>query len=105
MTAKTRTLRVGIIGAGQMARQHARAIGRLADATVTGVVDPDPHALEEMRRIQPGATGFPSLEDLLRSQAVDVLHVCTPPQTHERLTEQALLAGCHVYVEKPFVEK
>jgi predicted dehydrogenase/nucleoside-diphosphate-sugar epimerase len=35
---------------------------------------------------------------------VDVLHICTPPQTHELLTEQALEAGCHVYVEKPFVE-
>lgn len=98
------TLRVGIIGAGQMARQHARAIGRLVDATVSAVVDPDPGALQEIRRIQPRAIGFASFEDLLRSQTVDVVHICTPPQTHERLTEQALEAGCHVYVEKPFVE-
>jgi predicted dehydrogenase/nucleoside-diphosphate-sugar epimerase len=97
-------LRVGIIGAGQMARQHARAISRLDGATITAVVDPDPSALEEIRRIQPKAIGFASFEDLLRSQAVDVVHVCTPPQTHEGLTEQALEAGCHVYVEKPFVE-
>jgi predicted dehydrogenase/nucleoside-diphosphate-sugar epimerase len=104
MIAPRDTLRVGILGAGQMARQHARAIGRLGDATVSAVVDPDPSALEEVRRIQPRAIGFASFEDLLRSQAVDVVHVCTPPQTHERLTEQALEAGCHVYVEKPFVE-
>lgn len=104
MFAQPETLRVAILGAGQMARQHARAIGRLGDAIVTAVVDPDPSALEEIRQIQPGAIGFASFEDLLRSQQVDVVHICTPPQTHELLTEQALDAGCHVYVEKPFVE-
>jgi predicted dehydrogenase/nucleoside-diphosphate-sugar epimerase len=71
---------------------------------VSAVVDPDPSALEEMRQIQPGARGFASLEDLLRTQSVDVVHICTPPYTHESLTEQVLEAGCHVYVEKPFVE-
>ena len=87
-----------------MARQHARAIGRLNDAIVTAVVDPDPSALAEIRRIQPAATGFASFEDLLLSQLVDVVHICTPPHTHEILTEKVLDAGCHVYVEKPFVE-
>ena len=103
MIAQPERLRVGILGAGQMARQHARAIGRLGHASVSAVVDPDPSALEEIRQIQPGAIGFASLEDLLRSQSVDVVHICTPPQTHESLTEQALEAGCNVYVEKPFV--
>ena len=104
MIAPTKTLRIGIIGAGQMARQHARAIARLDNATVTAIVDPDPAALNAIREIQPGAIAFGSTEELLRSQAVDVVHICTPPQTHERLTEQVLEAGRHVYVEKPFVE-
>jgi predicted dehydrogenase/nucleoside-diphosphate-sugar epimerase len=104
LVAQGETVRVGIIGAGQMARQHALAIGRLPGATVTAVVDPDRAALEALQRIQPQAVTFASFEDLLRSQAVDVVHVCTPPATHERLAEQALEAGCNVYVEKPFVE-
>jgi predicted dehydrogenase/nucleoside-diphosphate-sugar epimerase len=98
-----KTLRVGIVGAGQMARQHARAIARLSNVTVSAVVDPDATALEEIRAIQPEAKCFASFDALLRSQTVDVVHICTPPQTHERLTEQALEADCHVYVEKPFV--
>lgn len=97
-------LRVGIVGGGQMARQHARAIGRLDNAVVGAVVDPDPAALDEMLSIQPAAKTFTTLERLLASQSVDVIHVCTPPSTHDGLTEQALNAGCHVYVEKPFVE-
>lgn len=104
-TSAVATLRVGILGAGQMAQQHARAIARLPDlATVTAVVDPDVSAMEAILRIRPGTTAFASLEELLHAQPVDIVHVCTPPQTHEALTEQALQAGCHVYVEKPFVE-
>jgi len=50
--AQPETLRVGILGAGQMARQHARAIGRLSNAIVNAVVDPDPSALAEIRQPQ-----------------------------------------------------
>jgi predicted dehydrogenase/nucleoside-diphosphate-sugar epimerase len=82
-----------------------RAIGRLPGlATVTAVVDPDAAAVDAIRRMQPDLAGFASLRDLLRAESVDVVHVCTPPHTHETLTEQALDAHCHVYVEKPFVE-
>lgn len=102
--APRETLRIGILGAGQMARQHARAIARLRGATVHAVVDPDPASLEEIRRVQPAAIGFASADDLMISKLVDVVHICAPPDTHERLTEQALDAGLHVYVEKPFVE-
>jgi predicted dehydrogenase/nucleoside-diphosphate-sugar epimerase len=88
-----------------MARQHARAIGRLPGlATLTAIVDPDVAAIDAIRLMQPGVAGFGSLQELLRAHSVDLLHICTPPDTHEALTEQALEAGCHVYVEKPFVE-
>lgn len=104
VTSAARRLRVGIIGAGQMARQHARAISRLDNAVVQVVVDQDPTALQEICRMHPDAKGFTSIEELLGSETVDVVHICTPPQTHEALTEQVLSAGLHAYVEKPFVE-
>ncbi|HEX9606878.1 MAG TPA: Gfo/Idh/MocA family oxidoreductase, partial [Gemmatimonadaceae bacterium] len=104
-TTSVPLLRVGILGAGQMARQHVRAIARLPGlATVTAVIDPDSAAVDAIRRIQPNLAGFASLKEFLRAQSVDLVHVCTPPHTHEALAEQALEAGCHVYVEKPFVE-
>ena len=50
------------------------------------------------------APSVASFADLLQSAAVDVVHVCTPPETHVSLAELALNGGCHVYVEKPFTE-
>jgi predicted dehydrogenase/nucleoside-diphosphate-sugar epimerase len=73
-------------------------------ATVTAIVDPDAAAIVATRQMHPGVAGFASLRELMGAQSVDVVHICTPPHTHEMLTEQALEAGCHVYVEKPFVE-
>jgi len=103
-TVKQAPLRVGLIGAGQMSQQHARAIARLPGlATVTAVADRDVAAVEAIRRIHPDASCHSSLQELLASTAVDVVHICTPPETHEALTQQALEAGRHAYVEKPFV--
>ena len=98
-------LRVAILGAGQMAKQHARAIIRLAEqARLTAVADPSAAATLEMQSLQPGIAVFGSAHELLAAGGLDVVHVCTPPETHEQLAEQVILAGCHAYVEKPFVE-
>jgi len=98
-------LRIGILGAGQMARQHARAILRLGGkATLTAVADPSSEAASQMERIQPGIAVFTAAPELFAAQCVDVVHICAPPDTHEHLAEEAIATGHHVYVEKPFVE-
>lgn len=100
-------LNIALFGAGQMARNHARAIRNLADplrVRVVAVADPDSEALEQIRSIWPGAHTFGAADQLLASSAVDVVHVCTPAGTHAALAERALDAGCHVYVEKPFTD-
>jgi len=51
---------------------------------------------------------YPSVEvvrdiaDLLRDEAIDLVVVATPNDTHFELARQALSAGKHVVVEKPF---
>jgi predicted dehydrogenase/nucleoside-diphosphate-sugar epimerase len=98
-------LRIAIVGSGLMARHHARAIPRTsAGARVVAFADPDPRAQQDFLRAFPEATPHASLSELLASQPVDVVHVCTPPATHESLASEALAANCHVYVEKPFAE-
>jgi predicted dehydrogenase len=44
-----------------------------------------------------------SLAELLASTDIDVIDLCTPPNTHRGLIEQALAAGKHVVCETPLV--
>ena len=71
---------------------------------VVAVADPNDVARKQMIELAPGASGFDSLEALLQRTRVDLVHIVTPPATHESLTRMALEAGSHVYVEKPFVD-
>lgn len=80
-----------------MGRWHARAI-RAAGGTVVAVADFDPH---RARAVASSARPFTSVEELLESVRVDVLHVCTPVAAHADLVTAALAAGAHVIVEKP----
>lgn len=98
-----RPIEVAIVGGGKMAQQHAMAVARTGvPATVVAFAEPEPAAAEAMQGVSPGARAFSGLTDLLRVGRPDVVHVCTPPVTHEPLGEEALLAGCHAYIEKPF---
>jgi predicted dehydrogenase/nucleoside-diphosphate-sugar epimerase len=98
-----RALGIAILGGGKMAQQHAEAVARAGvRASVVAFAEPEPAASEVMQGLCPSAVAFSGLTDLLRAVSPHVVHVCTPPTTHESLAEEALLGGCHVYVEKPF---
>jgi len=58
----------------------------------------------EAREIYPNATVSKSFEDLLNDEAIDVVVVNTPDQTHFEFAKKVLLAGKHVVVEKPFTQ-
>ena len=100
-----RQLRVAIVGAGKMGLHHARAICRLSGlAHVVAAADPSDAARDAMRKVWPDAAVFSSLDELLAAIDVDVVHVCTAPETHEQMAALALESGCHVYVEKPVAQ-
>jgi predicted dehydrogenase/nucleoside-diphosphate-sugar epimerase len=97
-----RAVRVGFIGAGQMARTHLDALKRISiPSAVVGVHDPLAGRAEEFASLaQTGA--FASVRRLLDEGRPDVVHVCTPPHAHFEAAAAALHGGAHVYVEKPF---
>ena len=88
-----------------MAEHHARAIGHVGGARVVAVADPRPERITAIQQVAPEAVGFDSLRALLANASVDVIHVCTPPKSHAAVALEAIEAGKHVYVEKPFTER
>lgn len=87
-----------------MGRHHIGAIQRLPEvAKLVAVVDPSEDALGLAIPEGSGARGYHTVDALLESETVDVVHICTPPDSHRDLAERLLDAGINLYVEKPFV--
>ena len=93
-------LRSAIVGSGFVARVHAATVRDLG-GTVVAVCSRTRAGAELFADEVGDVTAYDSFDDLLRGEAVDVVHVCTPNALH---AEQALLAleyGSHVVCEKP----
>lgn len=50
----------------------------------------------------PSIISYDSVEELLADDAIELVIINTPNDTHVSLAKQALLAGKHVLIEKPF---
>jgi scyllo-inositol 2-dehydrogenase (NADP+) len=58
---------------------------------------------KELATHYPGTRSYDTLEELLADESVELVIVNTPNYTHYDYAKQALNAGKHVIVEKPFV--
>src|ERR1041384_6845250 len=97
-------LRVAVVGAGRMARLHVHALRRVRTPhLVAAVCDTSEGGAQSLASLVSAAAHAP-LADMLRDARPDIVHVCTPAGTHFAPARQAMLAGAHVLVEKPFVE-
>lgn len=93
-------MRVGIVGAGQVAVRHAVAYDAHPDATVAAVAEPLRDRGEALAAAH-DARWFASLDDLLSGADVDALSICVPHHLHREAVEQACDARVHVLLEKP----
>jgi predicted dehydrogenase len=95
-------LKVGIIGCGKMADQHAVQIQRIPTAEIMGVCDSEPLMARQMAERFHVEKYFTNVQEMLDAVTLDVVHITTPPASHYPLAKVCLDAGCNVYVEKPF---
>ena len=95
-------LKVGIIGCGKMADNHANCIKRIAGAEIVAVCDREPLLSKDMSERFNISRHFTDVHEMLQTVKLDVVHITTPPQSHHPLAKLCLESGCHVYVEKPF---
>ncbi|MEM8875029.1 MAG: Gfo/Idh/MocA family oxidoreductase [Planctomycetota bacterium] len=95
------TLRFGILGTGNIAKQFAADVRKSERCRITAVGS----------RTQASADGFAeqfgpmnrhgNYDALLADDEVDTIYVSTPNTLHREWTEKALAAGKHVLCEKP----
>jgi predicted dehydrogenase len=90
---------VGQAGLGYWGPNLARNLGELAE--LRWLCDLSPDLLLEASARYPNARATTSFEEMLAAPELDAIVIATPVVTHYELAKQALLAGKHVFVEKP----
>lgn len=89
------TIRLGLVGLGKIARdQHLPAIERTDGIDLVAVASRGAN--------DPGTANYDLLEEMLTAEeTLDAVVLCQPPQVRYAAARQALLAGKHVFLEKP----
>ena len=90
-----------VIGAGYWGPNIIRNLHTTPGATVKAVCDIDRAALTKIARRWPSVAFETDVRRVLRDDAIEAVAIATPVGTHAELAEAALLAGKHVFVEKP----
>lgn len=93
-------IRFGLIGAGAIARTYVEAFRDLQAGCLQGIADVRPDAAEELAGIA-NCKAYSSDEELLKSEPVDAVIICTPPASHPDICLRSIEAGKHVLCEKP----
>lgn len=92
---------VGLVGYGYWGPNLLRNYMELPTARVKWVCDLDRRNLARAQSRYPGVPVTRELGDVLDDPEVDAMLIATPISTHFELAEKSLLAGKHVFVEKP----
>lgn len=97
-------LNVGVIGYGMSATIfHIPFITTTPTLKLHSILQRNPSSSSSAPRDHPDVKHFTSLDQFLADADLNVVVITTPPQTHFSFAQQALQAGKHVLVEKPFV--
>jgi myo-inositol 2-dehydrogenase/D-chiro-inositol 1-dehydrogenase len=93
------TIKLALIGAGRIAKVHAKAIAASPDAELVAVTDAIPSAAQALA-LATGATASDT-DAIAADKSIDAVLICTPTDTHADLIETFAKAGKHVFCEKP----
>ncbi|WP_042206577.1 Gfo/Idh/MocA family protein [Paenibacillus durus] len=101
------TLKIAIIGCGGIANgKHLPSLSRQKNAELVAFCDIIEERAQEAAEKYgaEGAKVYTDYRKLLEDGGIDVVHVCTPNDSHSAITVAALEADCHVMCEKPMAK-
>jgi len=95
-------VRFGFIGAGAIAYYAAEAVLRHPHGKLVAVQDLHLERLKTLQKKHSLEFAHETVEELLANKSVDAVYIAAPNKFHIPLAIQALEAGKHVILEKPF---
>ena len=102
MSAKSRDLSIGIIGAGRIGMLHAHNLAhRVPHARVVGVADPRLACARAAAAVAGTDVVVDDYRQLLVRHSIDAVVIASSTDTHARIIGEAAAAGKHIFCEKP----
>ena len=95
------TIKVLVVGCGNMGTSHARAYRQLDGFEIVGLVSRKPESRERLSKKLGGLPTFEDYKMALEITRPDAVSINTYPDTHANYVKIALEANAHVFVEKP----
>lgn len=101
-TEKKEKIRIGIIGCGSVSNRYIPHLQTSSHVQIVSLCDIKPErATEKNRQYNVGAKTYPNVTGQLSGVPFDMLVTLTDMQEHGWINKKGLLAGKHIWSEKP----
>ncbi|GEK88845.1 Predicted dehydrogenase [Alkalibacterium putridalgicola] len=97
MTNAEKSLRVGVVGLGEVSPVHLQAIEDNDHADLVAVCDRD----DSLKPAGRETAFYTDYKQMINECRLDVVHICLPHHLHYPVTKHCAEAGIHVFLEKP----
>jgi predicted dehydrogenase len=95
-------MKIGIVGCGYWGPNLVRNVMANERCTALAVCDSKLPRLESIKRRFPSVELWSDARAMFADESLDGVMIATPVSSHHALGRAALLAGKHVFIEKPF---
>ena len=92
---------IAVIGSGYWGKNLIRNYYQIG--ALKFICDKDERTLANLKKLYPESEVSLALNDVLIQEKIKGVVIATPAETHFTIAQEALLAGKHVYIEKPLV--
>lgn len=93
-------IKVGFIGCGKNFYKHCLALEKIENVSVVAMSDCNFNKAEIASSLH-GGVAYSSYAEMLRQESLDVVHICTPIQTHFEIGSYCLNQGISTVFESP----
>ncbi len=95
------TINVAVAGCGYWGPNLVRNFHGQPNCRMKAICDPRPERLDHVRKSFPALEAHTDFDQVVSDPQIDAVAIATPVRYHHDMARRALLAGKHVFLEKP----
>jgi len=96
-------IKAGVIGVGNMGKNHARTYAEMEGVRLAGIADPDKKTGKPLAE-KYGCAFYENYADMLKKEKLDAVSVCVPTSLHYAIAKDVIGRGVNLLVEKPITK-